>query len=223
MKTILVNFNSRHHTWLLYNLLLSFEKNTAHPERVTICINIDSDDEESDRFSHFAQDNIKLNLIFNKEERIPALNERLNRSFRNYMCDFNWALNADTCVMTKNWDLVLDEFDDSPMAYYIDDDGPYGDGKRYCFFPILSKKILSAMKNFFPPTIQNLGADVCLHNILSDFPIIKHIPIKVLHYKYNGMMPEWIYFDRSYFNNALYLDGDELKMMQGRIKSVVTS
>lgn len=223
MNTILVNFNSRHHTWLLYNLLLSFEKNTAHPERLTICINTDEDDEETDRFSKFAIQNIKLNLIFNKEERSKFLNGRLNNSFKDYMCDFNWVLNADTCLMTKNWDLVIDELDNAPMAYYIDDDGPYGEGKQYCFFPILSRKLLYAMESFFPPTIQNLGADVCLHSILYDFPIIKHIPIKVLHYKYNGMMPQWIYFDRTYFNNNLNLDGDTRRIIQGRIRGVIES
>ena len=215
MKTILVVLNSRKQTYLLYNLLLSFQETTKYPERLKICINIDDCDQESQEFAKFAKNNINLNLIFNSDERNYRLNDRLNISFRNYLSDFNWVLNTDTCIKTTHWDTIVDQYS-GVKALYVEDDGEYGLGKQYCFFPILSKELLGPMKCFFPPSIYNLGADVALHDVLKDFPIIEHVPIKVWHYKYHGLIPRWITTDSSFVNN-LSFDGQEKRMLQERI------
>ena len=219
MNTILVVLNSRKQTWLLYNLLISFVTHTKYPERLKICINIDNDDVETQEFANFAKSNINLNLIFESEERSFRLNDRINSSFNKYISDFNWALNTDVCIRTENWDSIIDE-NNKENVLYINDDGEYGPGKQYCFFPILSKKIISGMKTFFPTGIYNLGADVILHQILDGFNIIKHIPISVWHYKYHNLIPHWIKTD-SHFVNDIYLDGNTFRILKDRIRETL--
>lgn len=166
--------NSRGRIDLLDQFLLGLYVRTACPQRIKIFIRVDNNDLDTMCYikSH-EQETLKIPVTWIIEDQNYHMNQNLNLMALNFGQDINWCVNNDTCIMTHEWDLELDDFILSnnllnKIAYiYINDDYSDPNSAHGCCFPILTNVTIQTMRCFFPNEIEAHGADNCLYKIFN--------------------------------------------------------
>jgi hypothetical protein len=102
-----------------------------------------------------------------------------------------WGLTDDTEILTKDWDVLLEEraekfLLDKPdrIAYIHINDGTKAGLHEFCCFPILTKEVRDTMGGILPKEINSWGADIALFNLfksLSSPRICDAYDLKVAH------------------------------------------
>ncbi len=131
------------------NTIKSILENCSGKHTIEILLKVDIYDENYINDIHKLQykDNIKI-IISKEEYGSGGLHLYLNEMYK--ICDGDWILpfNDDALILTKNWDILLEEYDyNEPIILrHLRVSGKTAADQADYYFPFISKKYLEITK-----------------------------------------------------------------------------
>tara|TARA_A100001015_G_scaffold276787_1_gene335352 strand:+ start:2866 stop:3768 length:903 start_codon:yes stop_codon:yes gene_type:complete len=170
---------SRGRIKLFQKLIDSIEINTKWLNRIEIVVLIDNDDLELEKYSSLQNNKIKINKIYsNKRMR---MGEMINACCSRATGEYVIFCNDDVEVITKNWDILLDEkiekIKSNCFLFYANDGT---NNPRHHSWPIFSKIIFGANPDIVPWYYYGHYLDTHIFDIFSK--VEKILNKKLIHF-----------------------------------------
>lgn len=154
----------------LVRFLDSVKTTTLAPQAIEVMLGVDYDDPDLKEILSIAT-MYPFDVFMLVQRRSPNISDDyLNRMFAAGKGRWLWAMNDDVEIRSNAWDAMLKHVDDEGKPLCIDtldNTRNFNGNGQFACFPIMNKRMFTALGYFYTPHIPTWGADRWLCEVVT--------------------------------------------------------